>query len=122
MRANGTGCRLGTYTEGLTLGTGAAPSGPTLAGTGMPGLPGSRVAGVPNGIAPRRAAAPIRIPSTRKCPSDSKLSASVPHTTSSNRVHPASRASRRYRFQVKTLALKLRSSRSMSGHQRKNRW
>ncbi len=52
--------------------------------------------------APGLAAAPIRVPSTRKCSSDSKLSASASHTTSSTRARPASCASSRYRFLVNT--------------------
>ncbi|MYC61437.1 MAG: hypothetical protein F4Y08_16355 [Caldilineaceae bacterium SB0662_bin_9] len=48
--------------------------------------------------APGLAAAPIRVPSTLKCSSDSKLSASAPHTTSSTRARPASCASSHYRL------------------------
>ena len=46
--------------------------------------------------------ASIRVPSTLKCSSDSKLSASAPHTTSSTRARRASCASSHYRFLVNT--------------------
>ena len=71
--------------------------------------------------APGLAAASIRVPSTLKCSSDSSPSSSAAHTTSSNRVRPASWASSRCRFLVKTVALKLRSIRSMSRNQRQGR-
>ena len=71
--------------------------------------------------APGLAAASIRVPSTLKCSSDSSPSSSAAQTTSSNRAWPASCASSRCRFLVKTVASKLRSIRSMSRNQRQGR-
>ena len=74
---------------------------------------------LPGPEAPGLATASLsRAASTLKCASDSSPFWWAAHTTSSNRARPASCASSRCRFLVKTVVSKLRSSRSMSRHQR----